>query len=60
MPTTAAAAIAEPTATPATKALLCCEEIAEAVGELEPDAVETPDGGIIVTIVGCKVIVKIL
>ncbi len=62
-PTTAAAKIAEPAETPAMRAALCVtplEEIAEAVGELEPEAVEIPDGRIIVMIVGCKVIVKML
>lgn len=62
-PTTAAAKIAEPTETPALKAILCVtpmEETAEAVRELEPEAVGIPDGGIIVMIVGCKVIVIML
>ena len=60
---TAAPAIAEPAAIPAMKAVLCVlppEETAETVGELEPEVVGTPDGGNIVMMVGCKVIVKIL
>ena len=67
MTATAAAKIAEPAETPAMKAVLCVllcgtpmEETAEAVGKLEPEAVEIPDGGIIVMIVGCKVTVKML
>lgn len=61
--TTAAAKITEPVVTPAMKAVLCAtlmEKTGEAVGELEPEAVETPDGGIVVMIVGCRVIVKML
>ena len=50
----AAAEIAEPAETPAMKAVLCAalvEESFEAVGELEPEAVETPDGGIVVIMI---------
>lgn len=67
MTATAAAKIAEPAETPAMKAVLCVllcgtsmEETAKAVGRLEPEAVEIPDGAIIVMTVGCKVTVKML